>query len=170
MTELNQDEVFMQHAMSLAEKAEKLGEVPVGAVLVLDGEIIGEGWNCSINHNDATAHAEMMAMRQAGQKIQNYRLIDTVLYVTLEPCPMCAGAMVQSRIKKVVYGASDPKTGAAGSVLNLLSGDGVYHRVEASNGVLEQACKAQLQAFFKRRREEKKAQKQNALMGKSGNL
>ena len=146
-TELS-DEFFMQRAMRLAEKAELLGEVPVGAVVVYQGQIVGEGWNASIHQHDATAHAEMMALRQAGQALGNYRLVDTTLYVTLEPCPMCAGAMVQSRVKKVVYGASDLKTGAAGSVINLLAGEGVYHQVLAEGGVMEAACREQLQAFF----------------------
>ncbi len=107
------DDAFMRRAMELATLAEAEGEVPVGAVIVHNGVIIGEGWNRSIGHHDATAHAEMMALRQAGQALQNYRLIDTTLYVTLEPCPMCAGAMVHSRIGKVVFGAHDAKTGAA---------------------------------------------------------
>lgn len=161
-TELS-DEFFMQRAMRLAEKAESLGEVPVGAVVVYQGQIVGEGWNASIHQHDATAHAEMMALRQAGQALGNYRLVDTTLYVTLEPCPMCAGAMVQSRVKKVVYGASDLKTGAAGSVINLLAGDGVYHQVLAEGGVMEAACREQLQAFFRRRRAEKRAEKQAQL-------
>lgn len=153
------DDVFMRRAMELAALAEAEGEVPVGAVVVHDGVIIGEGWNRSIGHHDATAHAEMMALRQAGQTLQNYRLIDTTLYVTLEPCPMCAGAIVHSRVGKVVFGAHDAKTGAAGSVMNLLSYDGVNHHVLFQGDVLATECRAQLQAFFKRRRAEKKAAK-----------
>ncbi|MCD9539503.1 tRNA adenosine(34) deaminase TadA [Photobacterium carnosum] len=153
------DDAFMRRAMELAVQAEAEGEVPVGAVIVHDGVIIGEGWNRSIGHHDATAHAEMMALRQAGQTLQNYRLIDTTLYVTLEPCPMCAGAMVHSRVGKVVFGAHDAKTGAAGSTMNLLSYEGVNHHVLVQGDVLATECRAQLQAFFKRRRAEKKAAK-----------
>ncbi|MCD9482272.1 tRNA adenosine(34) deaminase TadA [Photobacterium phosphoreum] len=153
------DDAFMRRAMELAAQAEAEGEVPVGAVVVHKGVIIGEGWNRSIGHHDATAHAEMMALRQAGQTLQNYRLIDTTLYVTLEPCPMCAGAMVHSRVGKVVFGAHDVKTGAAGSTMNLLSYEGVNHHVLFEGDVLATECRAQLQAFFKRRRAEKKAAK-----------
>nr|WP_284694851.1 tRNA adenosine(34) deaminase TadA [Photobacterium galatheae] len=159
---ISQDEFFMQRAIELAGRAEAEGEVPVGAVAVLHGEVIGEGWNRSIGQHDATAHAEIMALRQAGQVLANYRLLDVVLYVTLEPCPMCAAAMVHSRIGRVVYGAPDPKTGAAGSVMNLLSYTGVNHHVAFQGGMLEAACRQQLQAFFKRRRDEKKALKQAA--------
>lgn len=159
MTEQSQDELFMRRAMALAARAEAEGEVPVGAVVVHQGRVIGEGWNRSIGQHDATAHAEIMALRQAGQVLQNYRLVEATLYVTLEPCPMCAGAMVHSRVGKVIYGASDPKTGAAGSVMNLLSYEAVNHHVACAAGVLEAECRAQLQAFFRRRREEKKAEK-----------
>ncbi|WP_428196038.1 tRNA adenosine(34) deaminase TadA [Aliivibrio kagoshimensis] len=152
----DKDVRYMRRALELAAVAESEGEVPVGAVLVLNDQIIGEGWNRSIGQHDATAHAEMMAIKQAGQVLENYRLLDTTLYVTLEPCPMCAGAMVQSRVGKVIYGASDQKTGAAGSVINLLDGEGVYHVVQASAGLLADECRFQLQAFFKRRRVEKK--------------
>ncbi|MDO6543773.1 tRNA adenosine(34) deaminase TadA [Photobacterium sanguinicancri] len=156
----HQDERYMRRAIELAGNAEAEGEVPVGAVVVLDGRVIGEGWNRSIGQHDATAHAEIMALRQAGKVVQNYRLLDAVMYVTLEPCPMCAGAMVHCRIGKVVYGAPDLKTGAAGSTMNLLSYDQVNHHVLCESGVLEPECRAQLQAFFKRRRAEKKAEKQ----------
>lgn len=156
------DEFFMRRAIELAAKAEAEGEVPVGAVIVHNGQVIGEGWNRSIGQHDATAHAEIMALRQAGKVLENYRLLDTTLYVTLEPCPMCAGAMVHSRVGKVIFGADDLKTGAAGSTMNLLSYDGVNHHVESQSGVLADACRAQLQAFFKRRRAEKKAAKQRA--------
>ncbi|WP_459779397.1 tRNA adenosine(34) deaminase TadA [Photobacterium sp. R1] len=156
----SKDEFFMQRAIELAGRAEAEGEVPVGAVAVLNGEVIGEGWNRSIGQHDATAHAEIMALRQAGQVLANYRLLDVVLYVTLEPCPMCAAAMVHSRIGRVVYGAPDPKTGAVGSVMNMLSYTGVNHHVAFQGGMLEDACRQQLQAFFKRRRAEKKALKQ----------
>ena len=154
-----QDRQFMQRAMELAAIAESEGEVPVGAVVVYQGEIVGEGWNRLIGQHDATAHAEMMALRQAGKKLENYRLLDTTLYVTLEPCPMCAGAMVHSRVGKVIFGACDLKTGAAGSVMNLLSYDTANHHVMSDSGLLEEECRVQLQAFFKRRRAEKKQEK-----------
>lgn len=159
MTDQSQDELFMRRAIELAAKAEEEGEVPVGAVVVYNGQVIGEGWNRSIGQHDATAHAEIMALRQAGKVIQNYRLLDATLYVTLEPCPMCAGAMVHSRVGKVIYGACDLKTGAAGSIMNLLSYDQVNHHVACESGLLADECRAQLQAFFKRRRAEKKAEK-----------
>lgn len=155
-----QDELFMRRAMVLAEQAEAEGEVPVGAVLVKDGEIIAEGWNRSIGTNDATAHAEIQTLRKAGQKIENYRLLDTTLYVTLEPCPMCAGALLHSRVKRVVFGAPDLKAGAAGTVLNLFESQAAYHYALVEKGLLEDECRTQLQAFFKRRRKEIKAKKQ----------
>ncbi|MFC5705348.1 tRNA adenosine(34) deaminase TadA [Aeromonas eucrenophila] len=154
-----QDERWMRHAMALASKAEGIGEIPVGAVLVLGNEVIGEGWNRSISEHDACAHAEIMAIRAAGTRLQNYRLLDTVLYVTLEPCCMCAGALIHSRVKRVVFGARDLKTGAAGSVFEILQDPRHNHRVELRGDVLADACSAQLSAFFKRRRAEKKAQK-----------
>jgi len=155
-----QDELFMRRAMVLAEQAEAEGEVPVGAVLVKDGEIIAEGWNRSIGTHDATAHAEIQTLRKAGQKLENYRLLDTTLYVTLEPCPMCAGALLHSRVKRVVFGAPDLKAGAAGTVLNLFESQAAYHYALVEKGLLEDECRTQLQAFFKRRRKEIKAKKQ----------
>jgi len=154
-----QQQFFIRRAMQLADQAQAQGEVPVGALVVYQGEIIGEGYNQLITTCSATAHAEIIALRAAGQYLHNYRLLDCELYVTLEPCPMCASAMVHSRIKKVIYGASDLKTGAAGSVMNLLSYEGVNHHVAVQSGVLAAECKAQLQAFFKARRQEKKALK-----------
>lgn len=151
---------YMQRAIELASIAEGEGEVPVGAVIVLNGEIIGEGWNRSIGTHDATAHAEMMAIKQAGQAVENYRLVNATLYVTLEPCPMCAGAIVQSRIKQVVFGAADLKTGASGSVINLFTAATAFHFVECESGLMADECREQLQAFFKRRRKEKKEEKQ----------
>ncbi len=150
---------YMQRAIELAAIAEKEGEVPVGAVIVLDGKIIGEGWNRSIGSHDPTAHAEMMAIKEAGKTIENYRLVNATLYVTLEPCPMCAGAIVHSRIKHVVFGASDMKTGASGSVINLFTSATAFHFVECQSGVMADECRAQLQAFFKRRRKEIKQEK-----------
>ena len=149
----------MRRAMALAEQAESQGEVPVGAVLVKDGEIIAEGWNESIGSHDATAHAEVQTLRKAGQHVQNYRLLDTTLYVTLEPCPMCAGALLHSRVTRIVYGAKDLKAGAAGTVLNLFDNQAAYHYAVVEGGLLAQECKAQLQRFFQRRRKEIKAKK-----------
>ena len=155
-----QDEQFMRRALELAAIAESEGEVPIGALLVRDGEIIAEGWNRSIGHHDATAHAEVEVLREAGQALQNYRLLDTTLYVTLEPCPMCAGALLHSRVKRVVYGAPDLKAGAAGTVLNLFKSQAAYHYAEVQPGLLEDECRSMLQAFFKRRRKEIKEKKQ----------
>ncbi|MDH5190786.1 MAG: tRNA adenosine(34) deaminase TadA [Gammaproteobacteria bacterium] len=146
------DSQYMQHALSLADKAEQEGEVPVGAVLVKDNEIIGEGWNHPISKHDPTAHAEIMALRDAAERIGNYRLPDTTLYVTLEPCVMCAGAIIHARVRKVVFGARDPKTGAAGSVFDVLGTDKLNHKVEVKSGVLEKECSEKLTAFFKARR------------------
>jgi tRNA(adenine34) deaminase len=156
----NEDVYFMQRAIELAHQAECQGEVPVGALLVKDGHIIAEGWNRSISDHDSTAHAEIEVLRKAGSILENYRLTDTTLYVTLEPCPMCAGALLHGRVRRVVFGAPDLKSGAAGSVLNLFSSQAAYHYAEVEGGVLALECRAQLQAFFKRRRKEKKAQKQ----------
>lgn len=143
----------MQRALELADMAEAEGEVPIGAVVVMDGEIIGEGWNRPIASNDPTAHAEVMALRDAGQRIGNYRLPGSTLYVTLEPCPMCAGAIVHSRVKRVVFGAFDPKGGAAGSVFDLLPSDNRFnHRTEAEGGLMEEACGQKLRFFFQSRR------------------
>ena len=152
-----QDERWMRHAMALAARAEGIGEIPVGAVLVLGDEVVGEGWNRSISAHDACAHAEIMAIRAAGIRLENYRLLDTTLYVTLEPCCMCAGALIHSRVKRVVYGARDLKTGAAGSVFEILQDPRHNHSVELTGGVLAEACSAQLSDFFRRRRAEKKA-------------
>jgi len=149
------DEAFMHQAIALARRAEAEGEVPVGALLVLDGEVVGEGWNRPITGNDPTAHAEIMALRDAGRRLQNYRLPGTTLYVTLEPCPMCAGAIVHARVSRVVFGATDPKGGAAGSVFRLLPSDQRFnHYVQASGGVLAEACADLLRVFFRSRRRE----------------
>ncbi|WP_208646949.1 tRNA adenosine(34) deaminase TadA [Shewanella livingstonensis] len=156
------DEKWMRLAMQLAEQAELKGEVPVGAVLVKDDVLIASGCNLSIVNHDPSAHAEMECIRQAGKVLENYRMLNTTLYVTLEPCTMCAGAMVHSRIARVVYGADDLKTGAAGSVINLLQHPAFNHQLDVSAGVLAGECGAQLSAFFKRRRAEKKALKQLA--------
>ncbi|ANI31186.1 tRNA adenosine deaminase [Yersinia entomophaga] len=150
----------MRQALELAQRAQEEGEVPVGAVLVLDNQVIGVGWNRPIIHHDPTAHAEIMALRQGGQALQNYRLLNATLYVTLEPCVMCAGAMVHSRIRRLVYGADDVKTGAAGSLVDILRHPGMNHQVEITSGVLAEACSATLSAFFRQRREQQKALKQ----------
>ncbi|WP_075181522.1 tRNA adenosine(34) deaminase TadA [Pantoea sp. 1.19] len=155
-----QDEYWMRHALTLARRAWDEGEVPVGAVLVQGERVIGEGWNRPIGHHDPTAHAEIMALRQGGQVLGNYRLLDTTLYVTLEPCVMCAGAMVHGRIGRLVFGARDGKTGAAGSLLDVLGHPGMNHQVTLSEGVLADECAAMLSAFFRQRRAEKKALRQ----------
>lgn len=154
-----QDQYWMRHAMTLAAKAEAEDEVPVGALVVYQGHCIGQGWNRSIGHHDATAHAEIMALRQAGRVLGNYRLLDCTLYVTLEPCIMCSGALIHSRIARVVYGAPDAKTGAVDSNLQLLAVPGLNHSVAWQAGVLSADCAEQLSAFFKRRRAEHKAAK-----------
>lgn len=153
------DEYWMHHALELAKKAECCGEVPVGAVIVLNNQIIGEGWNYSISSHDPTAHAEIMAIRQAAQTLHNYRLIDSTLYVTLEPCTMCAGAIIHSRIKRVVFGAFDHKTGAAGSFINVLTYPGINHQPIIESGVCAQQGSDLLSQFFKRRRTEIRIQK-----------
>lgn len=154
------DESFMRHALRLANKAELQDEIPVGAVLVKDGEIIAEGWNNSITQHDPSAHAEMIALRAAGHVLKNYRLVDTTLYVTLEPCPMCAGMLVHARVGRLVFGASDYKTGACGSIMNLANHAALNHQLSITTGVLEQECSEKLSAFFKKRRKLKKAEKQ----------
>ncbi len=151
------DIFWMQHALQLAERAEAEGEVPVGAVVVLDEQVVGEGWNQPIGDNDPTAHAEVMALRAAARQLDNYRLLDTTLYVTLEPCMMCSGAIIHARVKRVVYGATDPKAGAVESMFDLLTTDKLNHQVVVSGGVLADECGSVLSAFFKKRRAEKKA-------------
>ena len=153
------DRVFMARAYELAKQAEANGEVPVGAVLVRDGLIIGEGSNGPIGLNDPTAHAEVLAIRQAAAKESNYRLPNSTLYVTLEPCAMCAGALVHSRITRLVYGAKDDKTGACGSVFNVISTNDRNHRVQCDHGLLAEESSTLISNFFKRRRAEQKAQK-----------
>ncbi len=150
----------MQKALQLAEKAEAEGEVPVGAVLVLEDEIVGEGWNQPISSQDPTAHAEIMAIRDAAQRLDNYRLPDTTLYVTLEPCPMCAGAIVHARIKRVVFAATDPRSGAAGSVFDLLPSDDRFnHYTTVEQGVMAEEASSMLSGFFKKRRSQKQQEK-----------
>ncbi len=146
------DTHWMQKALNLARKAEQAGEVPVGAVLVKDNQLISEGWNQPILNHDATSHAEIMAMRAAGKKLQNYRLVDCTMYVTLEPCSMCVGAMIHARIAKVVYGADEPRTGALGGAFDLLGANGHNHVFDVESGVMREESKRLLQNFFRSRR------------------
>jgi len=146
------DEDRMRQAIELAARAESQGEVPVGALLVRDGKVIGEGWNQPIGLNDPSAHAEIMALRAGAQAIKNYRLVDCTLYITLEPCVMCVGAIIHARIARVVFAASDPKTGAAGSAFDLLNSEKFNHKVDISSGILAQECLEQLKSFFSRKR------------------
>jgi len=143
---------WMSHALDLARRAEAEGEVPVGAVVVLNDQCIGEGWNRPIGANDPTAHAEIEALRAAARAAGNYRLPGATLYVTLEPCVMCAGAMVHARIARLVFGARDPKAGAAGSVFSMLDSDNLNHRVQVEEGVAASESTALLQSFFQARR------------------
>lgn len=160
LTLSDQDFHFMQYALSLADKAEAEGEIPVGAVLVdKTGNVIGEGWNRSIILSDPTAHAEIQAIRMAGERVQNYRLLDTTLYVTLEPCTMCAGAILHSRIGRLVFGASDYKTGAVGSRFHFFNDYKMNHFLQIRGGVMADECSRKISAFFRKRRDEQKQQK-----------
>jgi tRNA(adenine34) deaminase len=143
---------FMARALELARAAEAAGEVPVGAVLVREGQIIAEGFNRPICAHDPTAHAEMVALRAGAEAVGSYRLLNTTLYVTLEPCAMCAGAMVHARVKRLVFAARDPKAGAAGSVFNIVQHPALNHSVECEEGVLAEECSALLRDFFRARR------------------
>jgi tRNA(adenine34) deaminase len=142
----------MRHALALAGRAKQAGEVPVGAVLVRGDEVLGEGWNRPISAHDPTAHAEIIALREAAQRLGNYRLIGTTLYVTLEPCVMCAGAIIHARVARVVFGAYDPKAGAAGSVFAVLGTSKLNHQVEVWGGVLLEECRVMLREFLAGRR------------------
>ncbi len=146
------DAYWMQRALRLAAQAERLGEVPVGAVIVKDGVLLAEGWNQPIVRHDPSAHAEVVAMREAGRALRNYRLVGTTLYVTLEPCSMCVGAMIHARVDRLVFGASEPKTGALGGAFDLQSLHAHNHRLEVCGGVLAEQSRQQLQAFFRARR------------------
>ena len=161
LSQVEQDLFWMQKAFELAKRSEAEGEVPVGAVVVLGNQLLAEGWNRPIQNHDPTAHAEIMALQAAGQKLKNYRLIDTTLYVTLEPCPMCASAMVHARVAKVVYAADDLKTGAATSAFRLLDSTQLNHQVEIVSGVMQQPCSELLSHFFKKRRDSKKKLKKD---------
>lgn len=142
----------MAYALALARKAEMQGEVPVGAVIVKAGQVIGQGWNRPIAGHDPGAHAEMLALRDAGQSLGNYRLNDTSLYVTLEPCVMCTGALMHARVARVIYGATDPKAGAAGSQFDLLTDERFNHRISVTAGVHADRCAEILKQFFKSKR------------------
>ncbi|WP_153111287.1 tRNA adenosine(34) deaminase TadA [Propionivibrio limicola] len=149
------DEFYMREALSLARAAECLGEVPVGAVVVLEGKIVGRGFNAPIGGSDPTAHAEIAALRDAARNLENYRLPGCELYVTLEPCAMCAGAILHSRIARVVYGARDPKTGVHGSVVDLFAVERLNHHTEIVGGILAEECGQLLSSFFAARRARK---------------
>ena len=160
--ELQEKEFFMREALKEAQKAYDQEEAPIGAVVVLNGEIIGRGHNLREKEQDATLHAEIKAIRQANQHLGSWRLEDCELFVTLEPCPMCSGAMILARMKKVVFGAFDPKAGTAGTFMNLLQDSRFNHQVEVEQGILEDECKEILQQFFKGLRERNKKRKQEA--------
>ena len=145
------DRRWMQHALSLARNAERQGEVPVGACIVKDDKLIAEGWNQPVRHIDPTAHAEIMAIREAAKLLDNYRLLDTTLYVTLEPCSMCVGAIIHARIKRVVFAATDPRAGAAGSIVDLFS-LAHNHRVDVEQGIAADESAQLLRSFFRQRR------------------
>jgi tRNA(adenine34) deaminase len=146
------DEDFMRAALALAEQAGSAGEVPVGAVVVRDGAVVGSGFNSPIGHHDPSAHAEILALRAAAAALGNYRLSGCTLYVTLEPCIMCSGAILHARIGRVVYGAPDPKTGACGSVLNLFAEGRLNHHTAVEGGMLAEECGRLLKSFFQERR------------------
>lgn len=146
------DELWMEEALRLAQRAELAGEVPIGAVVVCEGKIIGRGWNQVISLHDPTAHAEIQALREAAAAQQNYRLADCTLYVTLEPCTMCAGAITHARVARLVFAAADPKAGAVGGLINVVNHPGLNHRVEITAGVLAGRAMEMLQAFFRGRR------------------
>ncbi|MGM7448849.1 tRNA adenosine(34) deaminase TadA [Idiomarina sp. ST20R2A10] len=146
------DEIYMQRALELAEQAQKADEVPVGAVLVMDDKIVGEGYNQVISLSDPSAHAEAQAIRSAGQAIDNYRLVNATLYVTLEPCAMCAGLITHARVKRLVFGATDPRTGATGTAIEVINHASMNHKVEVHSGVLAEECGDILRRFFRARR------------------
>jgi tRNA(adenine34) deaminase len=158
--EFSADDIqWMEYAMQLAAKGEALGEVPVGAVIVKGGVILGEGFNQPISSCDPTAHAEIVALRQAANQVKNYRLIDSTIYVTLEPCTMCVGALVHARIARLVFGTTEPKAGAVVSKAQLLTSDFFNHRVDYSRGLLAGQCQHQLSNFFAQRRAQKRKEK-----------
>jgi tRNA(adenine34) deaminase len=146
------DELYMEEALGQARRAETAGEVPVGAIVVCDGRIVGRGWNRNLSDSDPTAHAEIIALREAGRATGNHRLLNCEMFVTIEPCAMCAGALVHARLKRLVYGADDPKAGAVHSVISVLNHPQLNHRMEITGGVLAARCQELLQTFFRARR------------------
>jgi tRNA(adenine34) deaminase len=158
----NEDETFMREALAQAAHAAEAGEVPVGAVVVHDGRVIGRGFNAPISSRDPTAHAEVAALRDAASALGNYRLVDCTLYVTLEPCLMCAGAMMHARLARVVYGARDPKTGACGSVVDAFAERRLNHHTNVTGGVLAEECGAALTSFFAERRRDQRERRTGA--------
>ena len=153
---MNQDEKYMKEAIRQAKKAYALGEVPIGCVIVYQDKIIGRGYNRRTIDKNTIAHAEMMAIRKASKKMDDWRLEECVMYVTLEPCQMCSGAIVQSRIKKVYIGCMNPKAGCAGSIMNMLQVEAFNHQVEIEKGILEEKCSSMLKQYFRELREKKK--------------
>ena len=164
---IKSDADWMAIALELASKAESNGEVPVGAIVVRDNQVIGKGFNQPIVSHNPAGHAEVLELQQAAEWLNNYRTVDTTLYVTLEPCPMCAGLMLHARVKRLVFGAYDQKSGAAGSVLNLLQHPQLNHQIDIIGGVRAEECGQLLSSFFKRRRAEKKASKAQMLREKA---
>lgn len=159
MDSRQQDQYFMRAALDEAAIAEGLAEVPIGAVVVLDGKIIGRGHNLRETSNDPTTHAEIIAIKQASKLLDSWRLLDCTLYVTLEPCVMCMGAIILARIPTLVYGCRDPKAGAVGSIYNFATDERFNHQVQVQEGILQQECSTQLSSFFRQLRQQKKAQK-----------
>jgi len=157
---MKDDSYWMKKAITLARKAESVNEVPIGAIIVKDGSIIGRGYNQRESRNDPSAHAEMIAIRQASRKLNAWRLTGTTLYVTLEPCPMCMGAILLARLERVVFGCHDPKGGAAGSLYNLGNDSRFNHQVELTSGIMQQECSAMLSTFFRNLRQEKKTSRE----------
>lgn len=153
---MNKDKKYMELAILEAKKAQSLNEVPIGAVIVLNDEVIASGYNIRETSQTTLSHAELIAINEANKKVGSWRLEDCTLYVTLEPCPMCAGAIIQSRIKRVVYGATDPKAGCAGTLMNLLIEDRFNHQVEVTGGILQSECSGLLANFFKALRKKNK--------------
>ena len=146
------DELWMEEALRAAQRALEMGEVPVGAIVLCEGKVAGRGWNRNLGDSDPTAHAEIVALREAGRNVGNHRLGDCELFATIEPCAMCAGAMIHARLKRLVYGADDPKAGAVHSALQVLNHPGLNHRMEVRGGVLAGRCAELLQEFFRSRR------------------
>lgn len=159
---LTEDEKFMKEALRQAKKAWKIGEVPIGCVIVYEGKIIGRGYNRRTTDKNPLAHAEILAIKKASKKMNDWRLEDCTLYVTLEPCQMCSGAIVQARMKRVVVGCMNPKAGCAGSILNLLQVEKFNHQAELTTGVLEEECSVMMKEFFKELREKKKKEKKQS--------